>query len=73
MNFIEGRIDVYFAKGYGFIHHKSPDNLLTKFFFHISSVIAGEPRNGAKVQFVPVQGKKGLSASNVTVLSPEGK
>ena len=68
-----GRIDFYKqAGGYGFIHYVAPDNSLTKFFFHVSSVIAGEPRTDARVQFTPVAGKKGPAAVDVKVLA-EGK
>ena len=53
------------SKGYGFIEHESGDDL----FFHHSDVNVGQPYDGANVEYVVGQGKKGPAAREVKVLS----
>jgi cold shock CspA family protein len=66
---VVGRISVYKGdKGYGFIHKIEPDGKLIAYFFHISSVLAGEPKDGLSVLFVPVRDKKGMKATSIVVL-----
>jgi cold shock CspA family protein len=63
----KGRISVYHAnRGFGFIHETSNGKLLT-YFFHISSVISGDPRGGLPVQFTPISNSKGLTAVDIEI------
>ena len=63
-----GRISVYHAnRGFGFIHETRTDGQLLTYFFHISSVVTGDPRGGLPVQFIPTTNSKGLTAINVEV------
>lgn len=64
-----GRIDLYRQQGgWGFVHSVGSDGCLNKFFFHVSSVVIGEPRVDAKVKFVPSEGSKGPVATEIEVL-----
>jgi cold shock CspA family protein len=63
-----GRISVYHAnRGFGFIHETRTDGQLLTYFFHISSVVTGDPRGGLPVQFTPTTNTKGLTAVDVEV------
>jgi cold shock CspA family protein len=64
----KGRISVYHAsRGFGFIHETRGDGKLLTYFFHISSVISGDPRGGLSVQFTPTANAKGLNAIDIEV------
>ena len=52
-------------RGYGFIEHEAGDDL----FFHYSDVNVGQAYDGANVEFVVGQGKKGPAAKEVKVIS----
>lgn len=55
------------TKGFGFITQSNGEQDI---FVHISGVAAGsaQPKEGDKVTYEVVQGKKGLQAENVVVL-----
>jgi cold shock protein len=56
------------AKGYGFIQ---PDDGGSDLFIHFSNIAGAGFRNleeGQRVEYEPQQGKKGLEATNVTVV-----
>jgi len=66
-----GRISVYHAnRGFGFIHETKNGKLLT-YFFHISSVVSGDPRGGLQARFTPNVNKKGLTAIDIEVKDGE--
>jgi cold shock CspA family protein len=63
-----GRISVYHtARGYGFIHETASNGRLLTYFFHISSVISGEPHGGLPVRFIPTANQKGPAAVDIEV------
>jgi len=63
-----GRISVYHQnRGFGFIHETEADGKLVAYFFHISSVVTGDPRTGLPVQFTPTTNQKGLTAVDIEV------
>jgi len=51
-------------KGYGFIEQENGDDL----FVHFSDVQGGHLRDGAQVEFVVGQGRKGLAAKEVKLI-----
>jgi CspA family cold shock protein len=54
------------AKGFGFVIDDSDG---TEYFTHISGLAAGvELKEGDKVEFTIEEGRKGLNATNVTVV-----
>ena len=65
---LEGRVDMYAARGWGFIHHIAANGGLSKYWFHVTSFVSGEPCKNARVTFTPSENTKGPIATEIEVL-----
>jgi cold shock CspA family protein len=62
-----GYISVYFdTRGFGFIN-EVVGGVVLSYFYHLKDMMRGVPKAGERVSFLPVAGKKGLAAKEVTV------
>jgi cold shock CspA family protein len=65
-------IEAYFKeRGFGFGKRVDASGIRTNLFFHVSSIISGDPIIGAKMQCDIVQGKKGPVATNIRIFPVE--
>ena len=66
----QGFINAWFdGRAFGFIH-ENQNSALQVYFFHISSLLSGIPRTGAKVKFNVGSNPKGPTAIDVEVELP---
>jgi hypothetical protein len=64
----DGRIAAYHnGRGFGWIHGTDQNGRLSRYYFHISWVLTGDPAAGLPVKFIAGQNEKGFVAIEVEV------
>ena len=55
------------ARGFGFVHGLDANRKLTRYYFHVTWVITGDPKTGLPVEFVAGTNEKGFIAVDIEV------
>lgn len=65
---VNAEIEAYFKeRGFGFGKMTDANGIRTNLFFHVTSVISGDPVVGAKMECDIVRGEKGPIATNIRI------